>query len=86
MNEVQVVTNLVLHSRSGHNGIENHSEKLFLVSLGGSQHHEAVLDGGAVQVVQRHVLRSGQRLWVNRRRWLVQDNMPQMRRQSGWPV
>ena len=66
VNDIHYRELLVLHSGSWHNRIENHREKLFLVSLGGSQHHESVLDRRAVQMVQRHVLRSGQGLWVNR--------------------
>lgn len=57
----------VLHARRGHDGVEHYGEKLLLVALGGAEHHEAVLDGRAVQVVQRHVLRRGQRLRVDRR-------------------
>lgn len=84
-NESQISHNSVLHARGGHDGVEHHGEELLLVALGGAQHHQPVLNRRAVQVVQGHVLRRGQRLRVNSRRRLVEDDVPQMRRQSRWP-
>ena len=45
---------------SCHQAIENDRGVLLLVSLGCSQDHKLVLDGRAVQVVERHYLRHGQ--------------------------
>mmetsp|Transcript_6143 Transcript_6143/g.14423 ORF Transcript_6143/g.14423 Transcript_6143/m.14423 type:complete len:350 (-) Transcript_6143:2-1051(-) len=52
------------------------------VALGDTQDHHPVFDGCAVQVVQRHVLWNGQCRRVIDRRYLIQDDVAQVRRQG----
>ena len=47
---------LMRPSWTRHNRIKNYSKELFLISLCGPKNHHSVLDGSAVQVVERHVL------------------------------
>jgi hypothetical protein len=45
---------------AGHEAIINGGHELLLVAVGDAEHHHAVLDGCAVEMVERHVLRHRQ--------------------------
>ena len=76
VNDSDLERNDTLHSRvkslvaSGHDRVEDDGDVLLLIALSGSKNHQVVLDGGAVEVIQRHRLRRRQRHRIQRRRCL----------------